>query len=217
MVRVLACLLSLGVLVAVEGGSQRYRQAYQAGVAEAEADLVARTPRLLVYGEPSGGASFDRELGLPTEAIAGCIVDDGILGRAAGYNHTIRERHATHGSVPGDLTAWREVVLDPAAVATGGQPPQPGYATDPTGIYHLHFADGHLALVDPPDPESGADAEPAVRMPLATLEDGDALALHWGPPGSDLAVLVVTGPRPQRWTVIDLRRRLRLNTVVAPP
>ncbi|MBE9126498.1 MULTISPECIES: carboxypeptidase-like regulatory domain-containing protein [unclassified Coleofasciculus] len=77
-----------------------YQSAYQNGRREAEANIANGKPSIYTVGlrEP-GGTAVDQETGLPVVAIAGCIVDDSILGRRDGYNDRIREWVATQPPV----------------------------------------------------------------------------------------------------------------------
>ena len=62
---------------------------------QAEADFAAGNYRILVYGLRSSDSSFDLRLakeGVHVRAIAGCVVNDGILDGARVYNEVMREK-----------------------------------------------------------------------------------------------------------------------------
>lgn len=211
MLRVLVLvLLAVLALAAEEARSQQYREARAAGVAEAEADLAAAVPCLLTFGMPLPGPALDVETGLPLRPIAGCLVDDGILGRAEGYNATVRGALAQHGALRGSLSPWRELIVDPAA-HLGADParPEPGVFHDPSGSHRLRFDEGRLALLDPTESgeNDGSDSGPIVLQGIAP----GTLALHWGPPGSGLVIAELAQERALQLVVIDLRRALVLH------
>ncbi len=77
--------------------SEDYRRGREEGIAEARKELVEGTASLYVWGRRDIGQCLDRSTGLPLIAIAGCIIDDGILGRTDGHNEHIKAHIAQHG------------------------------------------------------------------------------------------------------------------------
>lgn len=72
--------------------SAAYEAAYLEGVQEAEAEIAQEKPTLYVFGKQADPyATIDAQTKLPRQAIAGCVVDDSILGRAAGHNERIQQ------------------------------------------------------------------------------------------------------------------------------
>ncbi len=70
-------------------------QAAKAARRQAEVDFAAGDYRILVYGLRSSDSTFDLRLakeGVHVRAIAGCIVNDGILEGARIYNEVMREK-----------------------------------------------------------------------------------------------------------------------------
>ncbi len=62
---------------------------------QAETDLAAGTYRILVFGLRMSNPPFDQRLkkaGVQVKAIAGCVVNDGILEGARVYNEIMREK-----------------------------------------------------------------------------------------------------------------------------
>ena len=71
-----------------------FRKGYAQGVAEAKSAISSNTLTIYMYGThpvPTPKDLKDDETGLPITFIAGCIVSDNDMGRAEGYNTTIRE------------------------------------------------------------------------------------------------------------------------------
>jgi hypothetical protein len=64
---------------------------YELGVAEAEFELNGGNSTIYVYGLRPESENEDPETGLPVQGIAGCLVDQRIVGRAAGHNERIVE------------------------------------------------------------------------------------------------------------------------------
>jgi hypothetical protein len=80
-------------LAAWFGPSREYRQGYRAGRTEAEAEWAGGQPTFYVTGDGSYGLppQLHPETGLPYNPIAGCCVDDYIMGREEGHNRRIQE------------------------------------------------------------------------------------------------------------------------------
>jgi hypothetical protein len=77
--------------------SKEFRNGYKQGVAEAEKELKEGRPTLYLSGLQMSLEHLDKETGLPYRVIAGCVVDDGIVGREQGHDETIREHIKAHG------------------------------------------------------------------------------------------------------------------------
>lgn len=78
-------------LLTLDDLGPRYEEARRRGKAEARADIAAGRLRLLTYGYPAAarwkyGELLEQRLGVELHPIAGCVVDDGITGRADGYD-----------------------------------------------------------------------------------------------------------------------------------
>jgi len=74
-----------------------YWAGYKVGAAEADNELKAGRASIYVYGLRPESENQDQETGLPYQAIAGCLVDERILGRAVGHNERIAEYIKEHG------------------------------------------------------------------------------------------------------------------------
>ncbi len=70
--------------------STEYQTAYAQGQQEAQVNIAMGKPSIYTVGKP-GGSTVDEQTGLPLVAIAGCVVDDSIMGRKDGYNAQIAE------------------------------------------------------------------------------------------------------------------------------
>jgi hypothetical protein len=65
-----------------------------------------------VYGLRRGLEFLDRETGLPQQPIAGCVVDNTIIGRAAGHNGRIKEFIAERGLPGNSFKRWEKELFD---------------------------------------------------------------------------------------------------------
>lgn len=72
--------------------STEYQTAYDQGQREAQENIAMGKPSIYTVGlwRPNSPA-VDQETGLPLVPIAGCVVDDSIMGRMNGYNDRIKE------------------------------------------------------------------------------------------------------------------------------
>ena len=105
----------IGLCLAVSGAgpgaqSPAYRAAYEMGRAEADREFDRGAATLYVYGLP--GESLDRATGLRFKAISGCMVDDAILGRAAGHNDRIAESIKARGLPRNSYKRWEKELFD---------------------------------------------------------------------------------------------------------
>ncbi|MBX3270112.1 MAG: hypothetical protein KF729_07610 [Sandaracinaceae bacterium] len=90
-----------------------YDIAAMMGAVAARVDIARGTPRLLTFGYPAPArglyaALLEERLGVSLDAIAGCVVNDEIVGRAEGYNRVMSAYlERVHGA--GSLDAlWAE-------------------------------------------------------------------------------------------------------------
>lgn len=70
--------------------STEYQSAYAQGQREAQENIAKGKPSIYTVGKP-GGSVVDQQTGFPLVAIAGCVVDDSIIGRRDGYNDRMKE------------------------------------------------------------------------------------------------------------------------------
>lgn len=82
----------------VPNQSSEYQNAYAQGEREAQENIAKGEPSIYTFGKP-GGSGIDQQTGFPLVAIAGCVIDDSILGRSNGYNDTMREWAAAQAIV----------------------------------------------------------------------------------------------------------------------
>ena len=91
-----------------------YGNAYKLGVAEADEELNAGNATIYQYGlvDMMTLELLDRRTGLPLYGIAGCKVDDAIIGRAEGHNHRIDEVIAKRGLPSNSFKPWEKELFD---------------------------------------------------------------------------------------------------------
>jgi hypothetical protein len=73
--------------------SPAYKMGYAQGMKEAQEEINKNHLTIYTFGLrriPEDRKDVDKETGLPYKDIAGCIVNDYILGRAAGHDDVIR-------------------------------------------------------------------------------------------------------------------------------
>lgn len=91
--------------------SWHYWTAYRAGRADAERDLRAGTLAIETYGFGGGAGSyvalFRERFQVDVKAVAGCLVNDTIIGHASGYN-AVTEAEIARRFGPGAMEAARE-------------------------------------------------------------------------------------------------------------
>ena len=78
----------------LNGKSPEYKKGFAIGIQEAEDEIKNNKMTIYTYGYPPAhrnGIEFDKDTGLVYKTIAGCVVNDDVLGREAGHDKTIRE------------------------------------------------------------------------------------------------------------------------------
>lgn len=69
------------------GESRAFKRAYQKGRKDAERDVSQRIYAIEVYGmPPPPGKELPMHPSIQLRSVAGCVVDDQIIGHARGYN-----------------------------------------------------------------------------------------------------------------------------------
>ncbi len=76
--------------IAETNRSTEYQIGYAQGRREAQENIAQGKPSIYTVGKP-GGSTVDQQTGLPLVSIAGCLVDDSIIGRKNGYNDQMKE------------------------------------------------------------------------------------------------------------------------------
>jgi hypothetical protein len=144
-----------------------YAAGYAKGRYEANRDWSVGHPTLYVYGLGRGFWNIDPSTGIPFEPIAGCVVDDWIIGRARGHNDTMHALVARYGLPKSAWLSREPGITHPFALwerrrAAGITPvPPPPVATTSPFLKYL-LSSGSLAV----------DSMPGERDP-------DILYLHW--------------------------------------
>lgn len=71
-----------------------YRRAYFVGVGEAKKEIELNQVTVYIYGKlPNNMKIIHKETGLIYKPIAGCIVDEKIVGRSAGHNDYVLKHY----------------------------------------------------------------------------------------------------------------------------
>lgn len=195
--------------------SAEFEAAYAKGCEEAARELEQGRPVLYTYGLVRN--TLDRETGLPLVAISGCLVDDAILGRAAGHNERLKEQIAAHGALAGSYKAWDKELFDLKGFFAAADAAKRSGTLELDGPI-VKSPDGKSSLGlrrIPADPNSAAATASDL---LASSEKGEttiSLAPHlssagkvevaWGPEGSNLAMV--------RWS--DLSANSAADRVIA--
>ncbi len=195
---------------------------FDRGLAEAEWEIANRRATIYIMGKNSGNDTFDDETGLPTTAIAGCIVDPYIEGRAKGHNDRIMREIEQNGlfnyswKLFEDELADAKVYFDKRAVTEIPIPlsadDQPIFSADSTAsirIRKVSFRPGHgpinCVIVSGPRGERISRQSHFGDWP-------DSMVVLWGPHSSDLAYLRWKHPTADNsarnltaYSVLDLR------------
>jgi hypothetical protein len=201
--------------------SQAYRDAYARGHREADADWKKGKATVYSFGLRSAAEELDRDTGLTYEAIAGCIVDDGILGRAAGHNARLKELIARHGPPANSRKPWDKELFG-LKFYFEAQAREIAVAHLKPGGAAIASADGKFRVrLLKADPDALAEAKRYVRIEVKTGNDTkkatawwlgpDAQEVEaiWGPAGSDTLIVrfpsIVKPSEGHTVAAVDLR------------
>ena len=199
-----------------------YARAYKQGQDEAHKELKGERATIYTFGLRSLFEHLDRDTGLPYEVIAGCEVDDEILGRAAGHNDRVLEQIKKDGPPGYSFKRWEKELFD-----------LKGFYEPPSRAGKVH----RLSLGDPAikSPDGGVTIHAVKRS--FTKDDGglgESLAVEitvngvvkkpqriffdegdsdfcWGPKGSNFAVVRSRGKGEPWFMALDLRTGQRLR------
>jgi len=176
---------------------RQYDSGYAVGLAEAEWEIANRRASIYTMGFGAGSVNYDLETGLPVVAIAGCIVDSYIQGRADGHNFNIREYIERDGLPEYSRLPWADELSDLQSYFEG--------RLKMDSLFYLRLA-GPAALAS----NGAASLElrrsrfhkfdiPClfIKGPRGLRRSGqsifgtwpDSMSVLWGPPDSDLAFL----------------------------
>ena len=198
--------------------SNAYKEAFASGRAEADKEIAAGAPTIFQYGLVTALSSLDKETGVPYKPIAGCLVSDEILGRAAGHNERILELLKQRGKLPGSFKPWMDKLAnlkeffeaqakaEPPLTLTPGGPP----VTAPDGKTTLRLL---TETIPTQDGKGLTSLSIEVRPGGAPVGHGPTM---FGP-GTETKVSLVFGPKDSGFAVfrgspsenlfaIDLRR-----------
>jgi hypothetical protein len=202
-------------LVATPGGD--YGAGYKAGAAEADKDLEEGVAAFYIYGTRESPEFLDRKTGLPCDVIAGCVVNNTILGRAAGYNDRINEYIVERGLPSNSFKRWEKELFDlqgyfekraktakphrltlggPAAISPDGESAiwlvrKQSKERDGTMSDYLQFV-VTVGAVD--------------RKPFGAHDGASNIEVFWGPNGSGFAVIRAQEEKLTVYTAVDVKR-----------
>ena len=97
-------------LVATPGGD--YAAGYKAGAAEAVKDLEEGVAAFYIYGLRESPEFLYRKTGVPCAVIAGCVVNQTLLGRAVGHDDRINEYILERGPPISSFKRWEKDLFD---------------------------------------------------------------------------------------------------------
>jgi hypothetical protein len=201
---------------AVFGNGGNYGSGYRIGVAEADQQLEAGQATIYIYGLRDGGEFLDRRSGLPLEPIAGCAVDNTILGRASGHNKRIKEFITEKGLPSNSFKKWEKELFDlegyfeeqtrkkkPFRLTASGPPTE-----SPDGKYTLYLdktqrekpngtVSDHWSILIM---RAGID-----RKRYELFREGDVDCV-WGPKGAAFAVIRTNTTNGARLEALDVGR-----------
>jgi hypothetical protein len=194
-----------------------YEAAYKLGRMEADQELKVGRATIYTYGLRNLFEYLDRKTGLPEKGIAGCVVDDTIMGRGAGHNARIAEYIKEHGLPSNSFKRWEKELFDLKTYyesrteaerphrLTRGDPalrsPDGRYTFRPVKTW---FEKDDGRLTDTLGIAVGGDG---IRHDVLTVlwDEGDTDFL-WGPEGSGFAVVRCMWKEKPWYMALDLKR-----------
>lgn len=210
------------------GESRAYRDAYALGRDQARIALKDGRATVLTYGLRMTSNLLDEETGLPYETIAGCIVNDSIVGRAAGNYDAIREFIAKNGPPANSMKPWMKDLDDLAAFVKARREAEPVVRLTP-GDRGSKSPDGKYTARIVPTAQKGPDGQAFRGVDLILGVGGKELAtrpylsiddrapgLVWGPTNSGFLVLSERSGSEEIYWAIDARTGRTLSTGSAP-
>jgi hypothetical protein len=199
--------------------SNGYRAGYKLGIAEAEKELKGGHPTLYVCGLRTGFLEhLDKETGLPYEVIAGCTVDDQILGRERGHDTTIRAHIKAHGLPESSFKKWEKELFNLKRYYDARVKTEKPISLAPNGPKQVS-PDGKFTISPVPmtfEKDDGTMA-PVLGIIVATLGEkpvekkelwpGDETDFFWGPDGSRFIVMRCRASKTMDiYSAFDLKR-----------
>jgi hypothetical protein len=194
-----------------------YRAAYEAGRKEADAELAAGQATIYRYGWVRITEEMDRETGLPFRTIAGCVVDDEIIGRHDGHNARITESVKARGLPRNSFKSWEKELYhlrdtfearakseSPHRLTLGGpafRASDGAYSIRPVKVASRRD-DGRtvddLAVV--------VGVNGVEHEPLRVFWDEGETDFLWGPEGAGFAIIRSKGEGEPMYLAVDLKR-----------
>ena len=197
--------------------TKAYRDGYKQGVAEAERELKEGHPTLYASGLRLSLENLDKDTGLPFRFIAGCVIDDQIVGREQGHDAKIREHIKLHGLPASSFKRWQKELFalkeyyiartkteKPIPLAVGGPecvsvdekvtvtPVQTPFKKDDGTIGYM------LGIV-----VAARGKKPVTKSILWATDETDFL---WGPAGSRFLVIRCNGQHGEHYMSLDIER-----------
>jgi hypothetical protein len=197
--------------------TKEYQDGYRKGRDEADAEIRQGRATLYTFGLRRDFSNLDRETGLPREPIAGCVIDDGIVGRADGHNARVRESIAAHGLPANSFKRWEKELFDLKGYVASRLKAGPAVPLKVGGPAAKSPGDKHTARVAKVT-EKGFDGKPyehvvlivdegrAGERPISLIGLEGQPRLLWGPEGSGFAVVLYRAFKADQAEAIDLHR-----------
>lgn len=197
------------------GDSDEYRAGYRQGVEEAKKELESGVATFYTCGLQLGLEHLDRETGIPIRPIAGCGVDDEILGRSFGHNKTLSDSMKLRGLPANSFKRWEKELFGLEAYFIARSKQQAPVRPKAGGPV-LKSPDGKFTITPVRSEYKRQDGSTGNVFALIVGGDGvkpstvnvwwDDVDLVWGPNGSRFAVLRNVQKEWDKYDALDLQR-----------
>lgn len=198
--------------------TKEYQVGYREGRAEADRELEQGRATLYIYGHRLSFDNLDRETGLPYNAIAGCVIDSGLVGRADGHDDRIKESIAAHGLPANSFKRWEKELCDLKGYVALRLEAGPAISLKVDGPPTKSPDGKHSVRAGKVTEKSVVDGKPHEYIVLI-VDDGRVSdrpvtligfegepRLLWGPEGSGFAVVLYKELGGEQAEAIDLHR-----------
>jgi hypothetical protein len=196
--------------------SKAFKAAYAVGRAEAKQAMKDGRATIYTCGLARFPYDVDRETGLRYEYVAGCEVNDEILGRINGHNDWIRDYVTNHFWPAYSMKRWEKELFDLKGYVLAQEAIKPAYRLV-LGGEPSKSPDGRFQIRPVSADFKNEDGSPikaigfiltvdGVDLPKAAIETFDHPAeVIWGPSGSNFFVLGVSSKFKDYFVAGDAR------------